>query len=273
MANESPERLLAFILRPVAKFCIRHGVGIQSAENCLRQVLIEVGSEEMERSGLKLNVSRLCAMTGIYRHEIARRLKSRTAYEEPKLNIVARVVTAWESGVDFRTKAGAPKVIPYQGPGATFQTLVASTSSHVGHAAVFTEMERKRIVKRVSHGVKLLKGGNVVQGDVVSAYRLAGADFETLIQSVEQNLVRGESPGHIHVRTEFDNIYLDKLAEVQRWLVAEGRRFHKRVRAFLSRHDKDLDPRPRSCPGGGTVVVGTFSLATEPPPHVPSDNS
>ena len=94
---------------------------------------------------------------------------------------------------------------------------------------------------------------------------MASNDASDVLEAAQENLSLSPKVPHLHLRTEFDNIYLSELPHIRKWLLLEGSRFHKKVRAFLSKYDKDLHPS-KPAAAGGKVVVGAYSLSAEGDP-------
>ncbi len=70
---------------------------------------------------------------------------------------------------------------------------------------------------------------------------------------------------NLHLRTDFDNIYTSEIIPIRRWLIAEGKAFHKRAREFLSRFDKDLNEDvDETRKAGGKIVLTSFSFSSSP---------
>ena len=69
------------------------------------------------------------------------------------------------------------------------------------------------------------------------------------------------SPPHAHLRTEYDNVRVKDIPALRAFINRSSEAFHKRVRAFISKHDLDIKPARagEKVQGQGRVVVTTFS--------------
>lgn len=72
--------------------------------------------------------------------------------------------------------------------------------------------------------------------------------------SGEQNALLDRTPRNLHLRTVYDNIYVDKLDEVRAWVVEQGREFHRNLRSFISAADADISVEAKAeRPAGGNL--------------------
>jgi len=66
---------LVFLLRPLARFCIRHSLSIQDITSALKEVMVDVAKEELVRQGRPLHVSQISVMRTILRQSSKRNLE------------------------------------------------------------------------------------------------------------------------------------------------------------------------------------------------------
>jgi len=75
--------------------------------------------------------------------------------------------------------------------------------------------------------------------------------------------------------TEFNNLAKQDLPRIKQWVLREGRLFHKKLRTYLDRYDRDMTPNnregekmsnvaPETEKLGAKIFIGTFSLTTAP---------
>jgi len=60
------------MLGPVARFCLKHGTGIQEFLEAAKHSFVAQAAAEIEKSGDKANVSRISIITGIHRRDVMR---------------------------------------------------------------------------------------------------------------------------------------------------------------------------------------------------------
>lgn len=247
---------LTKILFPVARYSIRHGVPLASLLEALKVIVIEAAVQEIQRHKQKVTVSQISLLSGITRREVQRIYREkRTTDTRP--GILARIINRWEQDKRFVTKTKTPKVLSYTGAKNEFRDLVASVSQDINPGTVLAELERTGAVQKTRQGLKLLQRASFVQTSPDKGLNLLLRDLETLTQAVEENINSPRAVRNLHMRTEYDNIFQDKIPEIRTWLLAQGAEFHRQARDLLSKCDKDLNPNPDR-PGGAKVALGTF---------------
>ena len=265
MDSQKKREIFKKLLRPIVRHGLRRALSIHDFVASLKMALVEVAQEEIEAAGEVVNVSRLSVLTGMYRAELKTfYVEGKKPSDEPQ-SVLGRVIVQWEQGARFRTVSGSPRILSLD----EFYALVNIVTKAVHPASVLFEHERNKAVERSVRGLKLVRGTEIVAQNEERAFDLASRDFETTLSAATANILADGDPGHLHHRTEFDNIYVDSLPEIRSWILAEGRAFHRRLREFLSQHDKDLSDVPH--PGkvaGAKVSVSLASFAELAPESV-----
>ncbi len=253
---------LRYMMKPLVRYCIRHASAFQDFVSVAKELFVEVAEEEILRTTTKVNSSRISAMTGLYRQEVSRIFKEKKAPSQRAPSILSRIIGHWEQSPDFTTAAGAPRLLTYEGDDSEFEQLVASVSKNINPGTMLFELERLGAIIRTKKKVKLVKQLPGIDYDPVAAYELLGADLGDFHTSVEQNASGQQDISNLHLRTEYDNVFLDSLPEIKRWLVEEGKVFHRKARDFLAKLDKDIAPlkEGNDRKGGVRVVLTSFSL-------------
>lgn len=250
-------KCLKKLIKPVASFCVRHGLSIQDLLEAAKLAIIEAATEEIERQGKKPNSSRLSAMTGIRRPEIKRVVQGQEYSPIPSL--VSRVVAQWEQDARFSTKAGKPRLLNYE---EDFHQLVLAVSSDLHPGTVMFELERLNLIDKKSRGLLLKDRRHVVTEDVDTGFTILSDDISELTLAAEENLLLTAEIKNLHGKTIYDNIYHEDLPQIKTWLLTEGTKFHHRVRNFIAEFDKDINPNPCKT-AGASVTFCTFSRVKE----------
>lgn len=235
------ERALRLLVRPLARFAIRHGLKVQQLTEALKQELTDAAEHELNKKQEKVNASRLSVITGIHRRDI-RRIEE-TTDERVHQNLAARVLSLWQTHSDYTTKAGKPRVLRYRGEGNEFQELVRLVGTDLNSATVLFELCRVNAVEKKGDTLKVVQRNYIERGDLENGFRYLSEDMEDLVETVEHNLTGEEKHPLHHLRTEYDRIRLDALPEIHRWILQESHRFHSKVRTFLARHDEEATPK------------------------------
>ena len=247
------------MLRPAVRLCLPHSRYLGDLIELLKAVFVEVAEEELKRGGDQASASRLSAMTGVHRKDIARLQKSQppARYAE---HVIGKIMVQWQHDQRFTTTRGAPRELTVEGKDSEFARLVAVVNGlNLSAYAVLFEMERSGIVAR-RHGKVALRHSNYVPSDDLRAgLQMWSTDVEDLGDAVTENLRGQQGVPNLHLKTQFDNLSRRSLPTIRRWFLNEGSKFHERVRRFLAAHDLDLNPELRGQEGGGRALLGTFS--------------
>lgn len=255
---------LRLLLRPLVRYCVKRAHSFRSFVNEAREVFVEVAKEELERSGSKVNASKISAITGLNRRDVKHLALGERSDEESR-GIIYRVLGHWEQDPRYCTKQGQPRVLSEE----EFKSLVSSVSRHLRAGTVLFELERLGIAEKSTRGIKRQRSLPGTVSDPVEGFELLSQDLDTLISAATENISRGdEIVSNLHIRTEYDNIFVKDIEKARWWLIKEGKAFHRRARNYFSKLDKDINASERTVgePGGGRVVLGAFGIAqaTEP---------
>lgn len=260
------QKLLALLLKPVVRFSMRRQFSIQAFEEVLRRVFVQIAEEEITTGGDSPNDSRISVMTGLARREVSACRSSSEPDDSLKSQpIFARVVAQWEQDRKYRDSKGNIRELSCEGERSEFAKLVKSISAHVKPATVLFELQRNGAVELSEGRASLKRATFDTTVDHVRAFSLISKDISALIDAVLHNLEGKQQEQDVHIRTEYDNIYLDDIPNIRKWLLDEARAFHKRARDFLSNSDKDVYPTTSRSAAGGRIMVSIFSRASTPP--------
>lgn len=261
-------RVLDGLLTPLVRFSLRRGLPIHEFEESAKRVYVRVASEELGKTTHKINASRLSVATGIYRSEVVRLLEAEPTPEDSKpQGILSKVLSKWERDPRFQTRAGNPKTLTPTGESESFEALVADVSKHINHASVLFELKRTGAVEEIDGKLRLTRGTEKVGEHEESAFTLAAKDLSTLLDAIEFNVqFQAGGQGHMHYRTEYDNIPPSRLPEIRAWLVRQGQVLHRRIRAYLAQFDRDTSSLAiEQEEGRVSVAVTSFSFAARLP--------
>ncbi len=270
IASKSLITVLAVLLRPIVRFCLKRAVKLQDLMAAAKLAFIEEAKADLARRGMKLNVSRVSVATGMHRQDVAKLLASDVgegiipALSYP-LDVVARVLNQWQTDDRFLTPAGQPRILTISSPHSLFVRLVQSVSKDMNTATLLFELERGGHVIREGNTVRLERGAFSPDNNAAQGFRIVARDIDDLLTAASQN-IEGTFPTDIknlHARTEFDNIRPERLPEIRAWLVAEGHKLHRATREYLSKFDQDTTPDPTYKGHGIKVSLGTFALVDQ----------
>jgi len=253
---EFARECLRMMLRPLARFCVRHSLPIQELIEAAKGALIEAAEEDMRAAGEKINVSRLSVATGVHRRDIVRLTGAGERESDAPISLISRVVRQWQRGKPFLTAAGKPRLLDDE----EFRRLVYLVSRDLNAATVLFQLERLGVAEKTQKGVRLKRSTSMLQDDVRTAFKRMAADIADLNTIVQENLEGAAETPHMYTRIEHTNLLQSSVPVIRRWLIDEGRLFHERLSRFLARHDKGS---ARSGPGGARIVVTAFGRVTD----------
>ncbi|MCB0324217.1 MAG: hypothetical protein KDD69_11620 [Bdellovibrionales bacterium] len=252
---------LRSLLRPVARFCLRHSFKLQRVTETLKAVMVEVGREELVAQGLPATANRLSAMTGVHRKDVSRLLED-DFRERPAHDVYTKIIGQWRSDPQF-SRRGLPRPLELAGGKGQFAALVSSVTKELSCYTVLNELERLKLIERMGDLVVLRSNEYVPKRSVRANFKLVEKDVEDLLSAVESNTLSLKDVPNLHLTTRYDNIAEEHLPQIQEWLIKQGAKAHQAARTYLAKFDCDLNPKlqRQGKTGGGRVAFGTFGLA------------
>ena len=203
-------------------------------------------------------------MTGVQRKDVKRYLEQSHA-PHSREGLVARVIGRWLDDPSYKDSKKEPRALTCVGEQSEFYQLVKEVSVDLNPYTVLAELERVAAVVREDDLLSLKERIYIPKGDYQQGFRMLAQDTENLVHAVEENIFSEQLVPNLHLRTEYDNIALEKLPEIRRWLLREGSLFHKKAREFISQFDADVKKPVTPVASGGYVAVGAFSITTGEP--------
>jgi hypothetical protein len=254
-----PSAVLAALLAPVVRFCLKRGVRIRELDESIRKTLVEEARSAIEDAGGEVSVSKISVITGIHRLEVGRLLAGERR-PRGKHDVLNRIIGLWTQRGSYRDKKGLPRPLSFQGLNSEFAELVARVSKETSHYPILFELERTGAIELEGGMVKLKVVEYTPQGDAEHGLQILSDDVSELLQAVEGNLTdRSERPD-LHLRTSYDNIPPEHVDEIRAWVLSKGAAFQSEVREYLSKFDRDINPTVASGIERAKVTVSVFSL-------------
>lgn len=183
------------ILKALAKFTLRHGMSVGAMIELVRRAHLEAATELVGENSAKVTITRICAMTGMYRKEI-RRLQQLPALSDQeaddKYNRSSRVVTGWIRDPDFNTSTGKPADLTMSGAGG-FEALVRKYSGDMSPNAMLEELARLGNITLTSRGIIKLDAKAYLNSTIGDGVQILGTDTADLIETISHNLTTEES--------------------------------------------------------------------------------
>lgn len=260
-APPSKSHLIELLLRPIVRFCLERAIKFQEFSEVSRHLFVRCAQDSLRKGGHESNVSRVAVATGLRRREVARIFSEQDTIA-PEPGMLHKVIGHW-LGSDRFSDHGKPKKLAFKGAGSEFAELVHSVSQDLNAYTVLFELERLGMVRKEESALALVKDTLNPGKDVKRSVELLAADMGDLISAVEENVFDEPMVPNHHVKTHYDNIVVEALPKIRKWMLKHGTKFHREARAYLSKFDRDLHPQLRAKAGNARVAIGSFSIVSE----------
>jgi DNA-binding transcriptional ArsR family regulator len=151
-----------YLLLPVVRFVLRHGVTISEFAELTKEAYVQVARQDHGIDGRPTNNARVALLTGLSRREVAkirdRLLDGGLLVEDKQGNRISQVLTGWHVDSEFADADGQPKVLPASGPTGSMSSLLKRYAGDLPHTAIRKEMlQRSLIEERPDGNYRVLK--------------------------------------------------------------------------------------------------------------------
>jgi hypothetical protein len=248
-------RVLHAMLTELADPLMRAGITPRLFGDLAAHAFVKAACKAATLRNGRINQSRVAVLTGLSRAEVRnvlRGARSTKARFQPRTQ---RVVDGWLSDTRYLVH-GAPRPLPFNGPGASFATLVKKYAGDVPHHAVLEELRRLKLVKEGQETLRLVT-------PVMSASRAFQKSLHLLLALLSDGVaVAGASSAHsargLHRLTLKAADARDSIALYQRALTSTA--------SFVSGLDQSLQSAPTRKPkkGGSHITVSVLVRLKEP---------
>ena len=258
-----PLQTLRILMKPLVRLFVRNARSVQDFNNLAKILFVECAEEELAKSGKRVSLSRLSALTGLNRRDVTSIARDGGTPVHSGASVLARVIGHWEGDRRFRDASGAPRGLSSRGENSEFSKLVSTVSRDIHLGTILSELCRAGIAEERDGLVYLLNREAIVPRDAERGFSLLSRDTDTLFEVVSENILAPQPIKNLHLRTEFDNIDQRKIPMLRQWLLEQGQEFHRRARGFFAEHDLDMSSGSEQDFSGGRVVLTTFGFAQE----------
>lgn len=148
-------RAVRGMLRPLVRLLVEKQLGFQLLSNLLKGLYVEVAEHDVALPGRGPSDSRISLLTGIHRREV-KRLRTELRHDDRIPSVVtlgALLVSRWIGEAEYLDAEGQPRALARRGPGASFESLVASVSTDLPPRSVLDEWLRLGVVSEDENGM------------------------------------------------------------------------------------------------------------------------
>lgn len=256
---ESHSKLLvqtiATILRPMVRILLRHSVSAGAMNEIVNRVYVEVAENEFKVPGRKQSDSRVSVLTGLHRKHVAR-IKNFPSLEKVELeerhNRAVRVLSGWTRDRRFKTKAGKPSVLPFEGK-KSFSELVEKYSGGVPPRAIRDELTRVGVIEiNTQNKIKLKTKGYVPGSSDIEKMRILGMDAADLVSTIDHNMTHKHPDLRFQRTVVYDSIPVEHANEFRKLSAKYGQELLEKLDRWLAKRENDTQgKRPQ------TIRLGT----------------
>ena len=258
------------LLKPLVRILLRNGVPYGAFTDIAKQVFVDVAMSEFGVPGKKQTNSRVSTITGISRKEIQRLISDDTESDDSDMvaryNRAARVVYGWVHNAKYTDEKGQTAVLPFEGEGATFGTLVKAYSGDVPPRAILDELLRVGVVEKTEQGgIRLLAPAYIPKSGESEKLVLLGQDVAGLLSTMDRN-IHGVDPKPLFQRkVYYDNLPEEAAEPLQNILRDKGQPLLEYIDEWMAQHDRDVNPDAGGS-GRKAIGIGLYYFEDDQPP-------
>jgi Family of unknown function (DUF6502) len=274
-ADAALRAALARLVEPLARLAVARGVPFPVFDELLRAAVVAQAHAVHPGLPEHRRTSRVSAATGLNRREVDRLLQAqRTPAREaaPPRSPAAMVFARWRSDAAYRTKAGAPRVLPRSGPAPSFESLAQAVTRDVHPRALLEELLRLKLATHdtARDRVALAQADFVPRGDSERMLQWLGANVGDHLAGAVDNVLAAE-PRHADQAVAADGLRAASVAELKPLLHAHWQRLAAEmvplIESLIARDQTRASPED---PNRYRLRFGIYGYDDTPPPAAPA---
>lgn len=230
------------LLRPLVRVLLRHGMAYGSFAELARKAYVEEGFKEVSATGNRPTISSVSALTGLTRKE-TKRLRELAVVDDDassqRYSRAIRVISGWTSNSRFLTGAGAPAVLPMDGPQASFSDLVREYSGDIPPQAMLSVLESSGTATVSEQGITLQSRAYVANATPGENIGILGADSAELIATIGHNLEATPDDRHFQRKVSNVLVHPDAVEAFRKFSNRKSQQLLEEYHEWLSAHEVD----------------------------------
>lgn len=263
---------LEALLVPLARLAVARGVPYAVIDETLRTALVAAAHGAHPGVPEHRRASRISAATGLHRREVNRLLEpaTQTKTSAPPRSPAAMVFAHWRADPRYRTRSGAPRVLPRVGAAPSFESLAREVTRDMHPRALLEELLRLDLASldAASDRVTLTAAAFVPRGDRARMLGYLGANVGDHLQAAVANVL-GRDPPHFEQAIAADGLSEASLATLRPLLREHWRRLSDQLVPLLERLIKE-DAASADSDATHRVRIGLFGFDASRPLTPPS---
>jgi len=244
------------LLRPLVRILLRNGVAHGAFAELTKKVFVDVAFDEFAPDGKKQTVSRVSAMTGLTRKEVARLHELQQTDDtssQARYNRAVRVISGWMNDTRFHDSAGKPAELPVSGQPHSFDELVRQYSGDIPTRAMLSMLVESGSVEELDGKVRLIRFAYVTGKDQAEKLDILGSDVFELISTIDHNLTAAPEKLLFQRKVSYDNVDPAALTRLRKLSARKAQTLLEQLdRQYAS---SELEPGDDS---GKTISLGIY---------------
>jgi hypothetical protein len=237
-ADAALQAALARLLAPLARLVVAQGLPYAVVDEMLRRAVVTQAHAVHRGLPEHRRTSRVSVATGLNRREVNRLLAPQPAAEPSQMqrSPAAMVFAHWRSAAAYRTRGGAPRVLPRTGPAPSFESLAQEVTRDVHPRALLEELLRLNLASHDAERdtVALTQTDFVPRGDARRMLQWLGANVGDHLEGAVANVV-GPTPQHADQAIAAEGLRAESVAQVRPLLHAHWQRLTEELVPLLER--------------------------------------
>jgi hypothetical protein len=267
-ADAALQAALARLLAPLAKLVVAQGLPYAKLDEMLRRAVVMQAHAAHPGLPEHRRTSRVSVATGLNRREVTRLLAPQPSAEpaETPRSPAAMVFAHWRSASAYRTRAGAPRVLPRTGPAPSFESLAQEVTRDVHPRALLEELLRLNLASHDAERdtVALTQADFVPRGDAQRMLQWLGANVGDHLDGAVDNVV-GPTPHHADQAIAAEGLRAASVAQVRPLMHAHWQRLTEELVPLLERLiEEDAARATADDPNTHRVRFGLYGFDTAP---------
>lgn len=250
MLKEQVIQSSRYLLRPVVRFLLKHGVTYAEFADACKDVYVDVARQDYGIQGRPTNNSRVAMLTGLSRREVARvrdrLLDGLDQPEQLQSSRISQILSGWHLDPEFVGKNGQPKDLPSTGPSGSLSALLKRYAGDLPHGAIRKEMTQRGLITELDNGfTRVLKRDYVYSSLDPEIVRQMGVALHDHGATLEHNLDENRrSDARFEGIADNGNVSAKAVREFHKLVAERGMDFLQTVDAWLSNNEVDATQDP-----------------------------
>lgn len=252
------------VIKALMRILYRKGVALGDFTLLVKQAYVDVVEQELAQGGERVTTSRIAAITGLTRKDVAQLREGEAQESSQRYNRGVRVLTGWLHDAEFVDAAsGQAAILPFRGEQGSFERLVQRYSGDMSAFAMLEEMKRIQVARETLDGSVELLSQVYLPQDEGEKVALLGMDVPLLIATIDHNLTSKDiQTARYQRKVSYDNLPEEVLPEFRAFVRQDAQQLLLRFNEWLYQHDRDHNPDVR---GTGRMQAGVGIFYFEQP--------